>query len=264
MTNTTATTNQMGDVIDAMRSVHTESDRWVLSEALLKVVPNGTQGFSEIIDQAAQQGIAGGFTVNTLRFYRDTAKLWPANKRVKNVSFSAHREVERLGTDIDGKVKLLEDLYKNPDPATGGPNNVTVAAVRRAVTLRTNPQAATSGPAQKGGGSGGSSTPAAAGGGTTATASPKGQWEAIEDLKNGGKQMIAAVPQSTSESDLQKIGHGLNAVLSHVDQLRAKKAAQNAKSRQSKPQAQQSEGNGKTEQSSEKAPARRGGITPGI
>src|SRR5215472_10648050 len=95
------------EVIEAMRSIHSESDRWHLAEALFKKIPSGLQGFQEIIDKASAEGVAGNLSVNTLRLYRDTASRWPANKRVADVSFSGHREVMALPGTVDGQAKLL-------------------------------------------------------------------------------------------------------------------------------------------------------------
>src|SRR5262245_745493 len=93
---TNGTSKKMHDVIDAMRDVQTEGDRWHLAEALVAMLPQGSNGFQEIIDQASAEGVVGKLSANTLRLYRDTANRWPANRRVANVSFSAHREAMLL------------------------------------------------------------------------------------------------------------------------------------------------------------------------
>lgn len=207
------------DVIDAMRSVSNEDELWNLSEVLLKHVPEGTHGFSDICDAAMKEGL-GGYSIHTLRLYRDTAKRWPANRRLKNVSYSAHREVMRSPSpSIDDWTKTLQDVYDNPDRASGGPNNVTVAAVRRAIANksgRTAPvRAAGQGTTRKG-----SSVPSSGGPITNATT-------VLSDLKNGGSQLIAVIKPDIDQSDLRKVRDGLNKVLHHVDGIEAK-AAQRA------------------------------------
>src|SRR3954452_18562555 len=114
------------DVIEAMRSIQTEGDRWHLAEALRSQVPQGSTGFEEILDEAASAGVAGALKVNTLRLYRDTANRWPATERVPNVSFSAHREAMVL--PIEDAAKLLETLS-----TANGATKVTVASVRKTI-----------------------------------------------------------------------------------------------------------------------------------
>jgi hypothetical protein len=105
---------KVGDVIDAMRSIQTEGERWHLAEELATVIPKGdgegTVTFATIIDQATSEGVAGKLSVTTLRLYRDTAKRWPKSKRVPNVSFSAHRTAMTL--PIDGAAKSFRTTWR--------------------------------------------------------------------------------------------------------------------------------------------------------
>src|SRR5262252_625828 len=128
-TTTAPAANGYGEVIDAMRSIQTEGDRWHLAESLVALIPTGASGFDKIIDKATQEGVAGSLSANTLRLYRDTASRWSEDQRVPNVSFSAHREAMVLPT-IPQAAKMLNDLAKNV-----GPSKVTVAAVRKAVAI---------------------------------------------------------------------------------------------------------------------------------
>jgi hypothetical protein len=68
-TSSTTVAPTTAQVIDAMRSIQTESDRWKLAEALYAVIPQGVRGFNELIDAATAAGVAGGLKVNTLRLY---------------------------------------------------------------------------------------------------------------------------------------------------------------------------------------------------
>ena len=188
----------MKEVIEAMRSIQTESDRWRLAEALFAEIPAGGGGFSDIIDAATNAHVDGGLTATTLRLYRDTASRWPSDKRVPNVSFSAHREAMVMPT-IDEGAKLLEDLVKTQ----GGPGKVTVASVRKAIAVKQGKVSAapTHGPVA-----------------SPSTAS------ALNDLKTGGKELIHAIASDTEGDDLDKLQAGLSKVIAHVEQLRARAA----------------------------------------
>jgi hypothetical protein len=192
------------EIIEAMRSVQTESDRWRLAEILAKAVPDGTKGFAEIIDAANAEGVGGGLSVNTLRLYRDTAKQWPADKRVPNVSFSAHREVQVLPTTAAG-VKVLTALVK-----AHGAGNVTVAEVRKAVKIQRGIA-----PAEKAEGD--------------AKAQPKAVLDILADLKAGSPALIAAIPARTQKDQLDQIHAGLVKALAHVEDLRGRAARAAAK-----------------------------------
>ena len=189
----------LDDVIEAMRSIQTESDRWHLAEALAKQVPGGSEGFSEILDQATAEGVAGKLSLNTLRLYRDAALRWPADKRVANVSFSAHREAMVLES-IDAAAKMLADLAKN-----AGAGNVTVAAVRKAIAVQQGK--VTAAPA--------------------ATTSQKAV-DVLADIKQGAPQLIAAISPATVTSELDQLHAGLTKAIAHVERLRAKAARKTA------------------------------------
>lgn len=199
---TNATPAPAAAVIDAMRSIQSEGDRWRLAEALVTEIPAGNDGFAEIIDQATAAQVAGSLSANTLRLYRDTANRWPADKRVANVSFSAHREVMVLDT-MTQRTKMLNDLAKNL-----GPSKVTVAAVRKAVAV-----------------SQGKAPAAAASANGSAS---KATLDVLADVMAGSPELIKAVGSSTSADDLDKLQAGLNKALAHVDRLRAKANAKAA------------------------------------
>jgi hypothetical protein len=208
-------TKEVKAVIEAMRDVQTETDRWKLAEALLVAVPKGGDtAFGPIVDAAVMAKVDGtGYKTATLRLYRDTARQWPEADRIPGVSFTAHREVQNakeLGSMAD-KRKTLEGLAQTQ----GGPGKVTVASIRRAVALKA--------------------------GQTPAAQTPRGAnpivADTVNDLKDGGTKLIAAIPKGTSADDLDKIKKGLNAVLAHVEQLavRAKREAAAAKAKASAP-----------------------------
>lgn len=196
-TTTTPNGSKMyADVIDAMRSIITETDQWHLAEELVKLIPSGTKGFDQILDQANKAGVTGKVkSVHSLRQYRDTAKRWPANTRVPNVSFTAHREAMAVADSAE----MLKDLSKNL-----GPSGVTAAEVRRQVRIKQGKK-----PAAKKGSTG-------------------MRGDAVRDLVDGGPKLRAAITAAMDLDQLDKVHTGLNKVLEHVDRLRAKKA-RNAK-----------------------------------
>jgi hypothetical protein len=207
----TPTAQQARPVLDAMRSLQSESDRWTLAEALKAAIPAGLNGFDDLMRKATDEGVGGKLTKSTLRQYRDTAVRWPAGKRVKGVSFSAHREAMRGfdGKSIDGAVKLLERLARQQ----GSASKVTTAEVRRAVqVLQGKPVTTQRGRNDKSAGQ---------------PASGPQVSDALNDLKGGGSKLIAFIPASTDLNDLTKLQRGLAAVATHVDKLRAKKAQKN-------------------------------------
>ncbi len=183
-------------VIDAMRSIQTEGDRWRLAEALATEIPTGNDGFAEIIDQATAAEVVGTLSATTLRLYRDTANRWPTDKRVANVSFSAHREVMVLDS-MAQRTRMLNDLSKNLGPA-----KVTVAAVRKAVAVSQGKAPA---------------APASANGSAS-----KATLDVLADVIAGSPALIKAISSTTSADDLDKLHAGLNKALAHVDRLRAK------------------------------------------
>jgi hypothetical protein len=183
----------VGVVIDAMRSIQTESDRWHLAEVLAARIPEGVKGFGEILDRASKEGVAGKLSVNTLRLYRDTAKRWPSDKRVVNVSFSAHREAMAAHSIEDGR-RLLADLVK-----TQGADKVTVASVRKAVQIKN-----------------GTAKPSASKG----TATPPRSLDVLADLTAGAPKIIAAIVEG--DANLDAYQRGLTKALAHVEKLRAK------------------------------------------
>lgn len=200
MSTTTTTTPNAPDVIEAMRSLQTEGDAWRLAEALLARVPVGdNSGFNEIMDEAAAAGVAGKLKATTLRLYRDAANRWPADKRIANVSFSAHREAMVLENTAEA-VRLLEQLVK-----ANGPGGVTVQSVRKAVAVKrgvVKPAAATSGAAAKSGRA----------------------IDMLADVQTGAKQLIAAIGADTPEDELLKLHNGLSKALAHVERLQARAA----------------------------------------
>ena len=197
-TTTTTPSVQVADVIDAMRDIQTEGDRWNLAERLAVLLPSGSSGFGDIIDAANAEGVAGGLSANTLRLYRDTATRWPTEKRVPNVSFSAHREAMVLPT-ITEAGKMLRDIEKSV-----GAGNVTVASVRKAVAVKQGkaPKAPKAGTASK-------------------------SFDVLADIKGGASALIAAIDNGTDADALDKLHGGLTKAIAHVERLRAK-AAQKA------------------------------------
>lgn len=191
-------------VIDAIRSFHTQNDRWQLADALEAQIPSGTSGvggvtFGDIIDAANKEGVLGKLSIKTLNLYRDTAVRWPINKRVANVSFSAHREAQALTGTVDDRADLLRDAVKNE----GSPDKVTVASVRAAIRGTK---------------------------GKPATTQPSGTIKgkaSLGDLLKGGPDMIKAIGPNTPADELDKLHAGLTKVIAHVEKLRAK-AAQRA------------------------------------
>jgi hypothetical protein len=184
------------EVIDAMRSIQTEGDRWHLAESLAVLVPSGVSGFGDVIDKASKEGVVGKLSVTTLRLYRDTALRWPADKRVPNVGFSAHREAIRNIDNATEAARILRDVAK-----TQGASKVTVSAVRKAVAIKQGKAVAT---APK----------------PTATATKA--VDVLRDLENGGSDLIAAISGGTDADTLDKLHSGLTKAIAHVERLRAK------------------------------------------
>jgi hypothetical protein len=199
--NALASPGSLADVIDAMRSVQTEADRWTLAESLAELIPSGEAGFSEIIDRATSEGLLGNFTVNTLRLYRDTAKRWAKDKRVADVSFSAHREAMSVKGDITTAAKLLVAQVKT----VGSPAKVTASSVRKAVRIAN-----------------GKAPVATAKVSPTATATTFD--DVVSDLLSGGKKLAAAIGPDVVAADLDALHAGLSKVIAHVEKLRAKNA----------------------------------------
>ena len=190
------------EVIEAMRSIHSESDRWHLAEALFKKIPSGLQGFQEIIDKASAEGVAGNLSVNTLRLYRDTASRWPANKRVADVSFSGHREVMALPGTVDGQAKLLSDLVRQH-----GAGSVTIKTIRDAVKVKQGKSTATKSAAGKSG---------------APNQAARQMVDVLDDIMKGSPKLIASIVVTTSTSELERLQAGLNKAIGHVEKLRMK------------------------------------------
>jgi len=207
----------VADVIDAMRSIQSEDDRWHLAEALAKKVPDGTKGFDVILDRAAQEGV-GKYTTHTLRLYRDTAKRWPASKRVANVSFSAHREAMAASTtSIDSAKKLLENLARQH-----GAKGVSVQRVREAVQIKNGTKR-----------QGGRKAPKGAAAATPVPPAP--ELNVLADLATGASKVIAAIAED--DPKLDKYQAGLTKALGHVERLRSK-VARKAAAKKTPPTAQ--------------------------
>jgi hypothetical protein len=201
MTSTTPTNGGLASVLDAMKEVANEGDLWKLADALQTYYPTGDD-FSDIIDRAAKAGIAGKMTANTLRNYRTVAKMWPESKRIKGISFSAHREAQRLGDDVNANKRLIEQVRDSLNPG----ETVTVDKIRKAVVVA-------SGRAIK-------SKTTRGGASQTTVAS----FDVLADIKSGGGQLIAQITQDKSETELEKIKRGLEKILSHTNDIRAVKA----------------------------------------
>lgn len=194
------------DVIEAMRSVQTEADQWRLAEALASAIPNGgASDFAAIVDEAKAAGVSGGLSAKTLQLYRDAAKRWPADKRVANLSFSAHRETMALEGDIASRVKLLTQLVKS----SGGADKVTVQTVRQAVRVANGkPPKDAPTPADK------------------AEAEAQRTTAAVlADIMAGAPQLLSAINARTTRDDLDKLNKGFAKALAHVERLQAKQAA---------------------------------------
>jgi hypothetical protein len=123
---------------------------------------------------------------------------WPKSKRVKNISFSAHREAMALPNGIDERVKMLNDLAK-----TQGAAKVTVASVRKAVAIKQ---------------------------GKAPTAKPGGSQSAkaldvLRDLTDhNGAGLISAIGNEQNSDKLDRLNASLTKVIGHVEKLRAKAA----------------------------------------
>lgn len=200
-TTTPANALSTTEVIDAMRSIQSESDRWRLADALAAQVPAGSAvaEFKQIVDDAVEAGVGGGLSVNTLRPYRDTANWWPVDKRLPNVSFSAHREAMRL-EDVAAAVKMLDNLVK-----TFGAGKVTVTSVRRAVAVANNRP-----------------LPSAKSDAGTVAKVDRTTAQVLADIAAGAPQLISAIDGTV---DLDRLHAGLNKALAHVEKLRIKAAA---------------------------------------
>ena len=193
-----ARVSALADVIEAMRSIQNESDRWKLAEALRKEYPSGLSGFKELIDDAASAGIEG-YSINTLRLYRDCAARWPEAKRVEGVSFTAHRIA--LGLDnVDEAQKVLQGLAKNL-----GPSKVTVQSVRKAILTKQG------------------KAPKPSKGSVPAPKQPAA-FDVTSDIASGATKLIAAIPSSTEPEVLDKLHAGLTKAIGHVERLKAKAA----------------------------------------
>ena len=232
-------TSQAGavdDVVDAIRSFQSQNDLWQLADALAAKIPNGTTGvddvsFGDIIEAATKEGVLGKLSAKTLQLYRDTSVRWPSTNRVPGVSFSAHREAQAMAGDVDAKTKLLADLVKS----SGGADKVSIASVRAQVRKTQGKQA-----------------PA----GNAPSGSIKNKGLSLNDLMNGGSEMIKAIHSNTPSDELDKLQAGLTKVLAHVERLRSKAAQRAAKS---SPKAPSSSSNAPTPISAAKRAAPKGG-----
>jgi soluble cytochrome b562 len=191
----------VSDVIDALQSIENENDRWHLAELLKVKVPNGDDGFDEIIAEAEAAGITKSLSVTTLRLYRDTAKRWPADKRIPGLNFSVHREVLPL-IAADGNTNVATRVLRDVErTAKKEHEKVTVARVRAAVRIERKM------PPPK-----------------TTDAAAKAAFDALHDLQHGAPKLIAAIGSGTDADALSKLHDGLTKTLGHVDKLRARRA----------------------------------------
>lgn len=233
---------KLDNVIDAMRDVQTEGDLWVLAERLVALVPKGDD-FGEVIDRATKEGVVGKLSANTLRLYRNTAQRWPKDKRVANMSFSAHRDAMVLPS-IGEAAKMLNDLAKTK----GGAGKVTVADVRQAVAIKQGKK------------------PKGSRAGVGVTKAQAQYAHVLADLQDAsGAAFIAAIPTNLSSDQLDKLHAGLNKVLGHVDrqratvarkakQVQAKRAADKQPAKQAPAKPKNGNGNGKPQVTSKSAP----------
>ncbi len=218
-------------IIEALRELQTESDRWNLAERLFDRIPTGLNGFDVIVDAATAAGVAGKLKPNTLRLYRDTAARWPKADRIPNVSFSAHREAMVADGGTTGAVKVLTGLVKSE----GGPDRVTVASVRRQIAV------------QKG------KVPA------SAKAKNPTSIDVVKDLIDGAPKLIASIDSGVDVLDLDAIHKGLTKAITHVEKLRSRAAAKAAKAKAAKAPVATNKpkatANGSTTTPAKKAPA---------
>jgi hypothetical protein len=191
------------DVLEAMRSIQSEGDRWELAEKLADLIPTGAVGFNVIVREASDAGVLGKLSEATLRMYRDTAVRWPAKDRVQHISFSAHREAMNLG-NIKEAQKMLVDMANS-----SGADKVSVAKVRQAVAVKQGKV-----PPQRVAGN--------------LVSAPKNAVVNLDDLRKGGKDLIAAIGVNRDSAELDELSAGLNKVLTFVERLRSK-AQQKAK-----------------------------------
>lgn len=186
------------EIIEAMRSVAVGSDHWRLGEALAVQIPAGQGGFDEIIEEAKAAGVDTGLSATTLRLYRDAALRWPADKRVPNVSFTAHREALPLA-DVAARRKLLIDMA-----AEMGASKVSAGKVKARVKEIKAFQD-------------GTATVSA----TRKTPEEVAAIAMLADVLAGSPMLIKAIGTG-KDLDLDKLHAGLNKALAKVDGLRAK------------------------------------------
>jgi hypothetical protein len=185
-------------VLERMRDLHDEADRWKLADELLRQIPSGGAGFAEIIAKASEQGVAGNLKEKSLQLYRDTATHWPTDQRVKGVTFTAHREAKVVG-DTKTAHKLLTSLVKQH-----GVENVSVTRVRDAV------RTAKGAPARRSSSRG--------------SANKVPAFDVLADVKDGASQLIASIGSDTDADSLDKLHAGLTKAIGHVERLRVKAA----------------------------------------
>lgn len=128
----TPTINKTYDAVcEALLAEHTEENLWKLAEQIAKVAPSGVESVEKIVAEAKLRGIPTK-SANTLRLYRDVALRFPESKRVKMVSFSAHREALGGLGDADTAAHKLTELA-----AKHGAAGVTVKTVKDAIGAAT-------------------------------------------------------------------------------------------------------------------------------
>ena len=200
-------------VLERMRDLHDEADRWKLADELLRQIPSGGAGFAEIIAKATEQGVAGKLKEKSLQLYRDTAIHWPSDQRVTGVTFTAHREAKVVG-DTKAAHKLLTSLVKQH-----GADKVSVTRVRDAVRTA------------KG------ITPRRSSGRGAANKVPA--FDVLADVKDGASQLIASIGSDTDADALDKLHAGLTKAIGHVERLRVKAARKASANKASAPVAKQ-------------------------
>jgi len=192
-------------VLEAMKHIQSETDLWSLADALLKAAPQGEFDLQRIIDEATDAGVIGKLKMSTLRQYRDSARLWPNHQRVDGVSFTAHKEMQRLPGGAVARRRLLKDMETN----LGSASKVTVAEVKKTLNSK--------------------------GIGKAQAATKKQQSVTradLQDIMAGSPKLIAAVGRGTPANDLDLLVLGTKKFLGHLEQLQIvahRKAAKAAK-----------------------------------
>lgn len=141
MSTTTTNTNTPEQLAELFRAAVTSDAKWRFLDAVLDTVAarpelsqrevvemiGDTTTFTAIHGSWRDPGPAGRKAASKLKSIRDelsVVKVWAPGERVADVSFEAHKLLNRFGSKAGAKI--LRDLAQE----LGGPGNVTKAAVK--------------------------------------------------------------------------------------------------------------------------------------